>query len=323
MQKRIQNKVAESRYALPVTTAYAIAIWLAGGELLPSVPFTSDGLFRGAWVQFVCFLVSAYLMIELNNSNALIRIYSRMVSCSFLVICCAACFLFSSMDGAIAQLCFIAAYFMFFRSYQDKTAVGWIFYTFLFIGLGSIAKVHLLYFVPILWISMFIHLTALSWRTFAASLIGLLTPYWFALPFVLYNNAVEQAINHFSALLEFQLPFNLKILSANQLIFMVFVIALAITGIIHYERKRINDNIRIRLLYSFFITMDLATIAFLLLQPQHYDLLIRLLIVNTAPLIAHFISLTYTRITDIAFLVICSVALIITLLNLWMPSLTF
>ncbi|MDR9825015.1 hypothetical protein RCJ22_05260, partial [Vibrio sp. FNV 38] len=89
MIKRTQNHVAESRFTLPVVVLYAIAVWLASGLLIPSVPITSEGLWKGAWVQFVCFFVSAYVLVELNNSNALIRIYSRTVSCSFIVLLCA------------------------------------------------------------------------------------------------------------------------------------------------------------------------------------------------------------------------------------------
>jgi hypothetical protein len=115
MIKRTQNRVAESRFMLPVVVAYAIAVWLASGLLIPAIPITSAELLRGAWVQFACFLISAYLMVELNNSNALIRIYSRSVSCSFIVLVCAGCFLFSSLGGAIVQLCMVAAFIAAFR----------------------------------------------------------------------------------------------------------------------------------------------------------------------------------------------------------------
>ena len=145
MIKRTQNKVAESRFTLPVVMAYAIAVWLASGLLLPSIPFSSNILLRGAWVQFVSFLLSAFLMVELNNGNALIRIFSRMVSSSFIVLACAANMLFGSMAGAIVQLCVVASLTTFFHSYQDKQSMGWIFYTFLFIGLASTVFVQILY----------------------------------------------------------------------------------------------------------------------------------------------------------------------------------
>jgi hypothetical protein len=64
--------------------------------------------------------------------------------------------------------------------------------------------------------------------------------------------------------------------------------------------------------------MSLLTIVFLLLQPQHYDVLIRILIINTAPLLGHFLALTHTRQTNIVFFVITAAVILITGYNLWM-----
>ena len=88
-------------------------------------------------------------------------------------------------------------------------------------------------------------------------------------------------------------------------------------GIVHFMNQKRNDNIRTRLFYQIFITVDLATIVFLFLQPQHYEALLSVLIVTTAPLIAHFFALTRTRITNWMFLILSYSAIIITLLNLW------
>lgn len=323
MIKRTQNKVAESRYALPVMVIYAIAVWMASGYLLPIVPFTLSSLLSGAWVQLVCFLLSAYLMVELNNSNALIRIYSRMVSCSFIALSCAACFLFDSMAGAIVQLCSIATCLCLFRAYQDKTAVGWTFYAFLCIGLASVVTPYVLYYVPLVWFVMYFLLTALSWRTFAASLLGLITPYWFILPFAIYQGGLTDLGQRFMSLLDFEFPYNYSLLTINELSLYVLVAAFALTGFIHYWRSSYNDSIRVRQLYGCFSLMTFVTLALLALQPQHYDMLMHLLIVNVSPLIAHFLSLTHTRITNIAFYVITAAVVILTIFNLWMPSLKF
>ena len=322
MIKRTQNKVAESRFTLPVVMAYAIAVWLASGLLLPSIPFSSNILLRGAWVQFVSFLLSAFLMVELNNGNALIRIYSRMVSSSFIVLACAANMLFGSMAGAIVQLCVVASLTTFFHSYQDKQSMGWIFYTFLFIGLASTVFVQILYYVPFFWLMMQIQLASFGWRTFWASLIGLLTPYWFILPVAIYQEEFGRFVTHFEQLAVFQLP-DYSLLTVNQVVIFAFVVTLALTGSIHYWRNSLSDKFRIRQLYGCFTVLTVVTIAFIVAQPQHFQALMHILIIATSPLIGHFLALTYTRITNYAFYVICAAALLITLLNLWMPSLSF
>jgi hypothetical protein len=63
--------------------------------------------------------------------------------------------------------------------------------------------------------------------------------------------------------------------------------------------------------------MSLATVVFIAVQPQHADLLTSLLIVNTSPLIAHFIALTRGRWTNLTTIVIMIATLSLTFFNLW------
>lgn len=311
MEKRLQNKVAESKLTLPVTAAVAVVVWLLAGLVQ-----------GGMWAQFACFVVTTYLMVELNNSYALIRIYSRTVSCSFILLACAACFTFKSWHGAVAELCAVASYIALFRTYQDHHSAGWTFYTFLCVGAGSVAYVHILYYVPVLWLLMAARLGSLNGRSLAASLIGLATPYWFAMLYVVYTGDFATAGEHFAQLWQFGRTADFSTFGLPQLLTLALVVALSVTGTVHYIRTSYKDRIRIRMFYGCFITANLTTLVFLLLQPQHFDLLIRMMIINTSPLIAHFLALTKTKATNIAFCAIVAATVIITAYNLWTLSLT-
>ena len=307
MKKYLQNKIAESKLALPVTMVYAVVVWLAGG------------LLNGEWlIQFVCFTLAAFLMMELNTIHALIRIYSRMVSCVFIMLMCLLCFLFSSIPGAITQVCVVAATMLLFNGYQDKTSSGWSYYSFLMTGIASLAYVHILFYLPIVWLVMIFQLQSFSWRTCTASLLGLVTPYWIWCCWLGWNEDFTPIVNHFVPLGDFSLPFDLSLLNSHYLITLGFVVLMFIISTIHYIRKHHDDKIRIRLLYGTFMWMCLVTTTFILLQPQHYDVLIRILIINTAPLLGHFLALTHTRVTNIAFFIIIAATFLITGYNLWM-----
>ena len=312
MKRYFQNRIAESKLALPLTAIYAAGIWLLSGLT------TEDW-----WLQFGCFVVAAYLMAELNNINALIRIYSRMMSCSFLALSCCTCFLFPSLQGAILQTCFIGVLLLLFMTYQDKEGAGLTYYSFLLTGLSSMAIVHILYLVPVLWLLMLTQLQSLSWRTFGASLLGLLTPYWIGTCFLVWKADFMPLINHLSALGDFHQPFDYAALSVNQIAYFAVTIVLFVTGTIHYIRQHHDDKIRIRMLYGFFIWMTLAATLFLVLQPQHYDMLMRIITICTAPLIAHFFALTHTKITNVAFIITLVVILSLTGYNLWTQSSLF
>lgn len=310
--KRLQNHIAESRIALPVTAVYAIVVW------------TVCGLFTHSWWgQFACFALSAYLMVIMNNYHALIRIYSRMVSCSFLMLSCMACHLFPDLKGSVVQLCIIASYMLLFSCYQDKQSSGRMYYAFLFIGLASSVFIQLLFFVPLLWLLITVHLNAMSWRTFLASIMGLMTPYWIALPIMYYQlGNADVLITHFSEIAHFQ-EFGNYSMSIPTLLTLGIIIVLAVIGISHYWRTSHNDKIRIRQLYSFFISMTIVTTVLLLLQPQYSNVLIRLLTVSMTPLIGHFFALTHTKWTNMAFLAIVIVCLIVTGIIVWMSSSIF
>ena len=87
MIKRAQNRIAQSRWSLPVTAIYGLLLFLISG-------MASQGL----WLQLLILVASTVMMVILNNNNSLIRIYSRMVSCSFYVVVLMSPFLFSSIN---------------------------------------------------------------------------------------------------------------------------------------------------------------------------------------------------------------------------------
>ena len=59
-KKTFQNKVAASRYSLPITATLATLVWVAVGLLVSNI-----------WVEFAFTAMSTLLMVELNNRNAL------------------------------------------------------------------------------------------------------------------------------------------------------------------------------------------------------------------------------------------------------------
>lgn len=307
--KRLQNRIAESRFALPVTTLFTLLVCLANGLVEKSL-----------WIQLALLGVNTLLMVELNNVNALIRIYSRMVSCSFLVLSSITTFLFPSIEGAVTALSLIGFYLLIFRAYQDDTATGRVFYAFVLIGIGTISFVQLFYFVPVLWILLGTLVMTLSIKTFVASILGLAVPYWFLAGWYVYRHQIDIFLQHFVQLAEFGPIADFSTLNEHELVTYGFILLMALTGIIHFLRTSYNDKIRIRMIYECFIAFDLFAFLLLILQPQLSDMIIRLATVTTAPLIGHYIALTKTRITNASFVIIVLAAAAITVWNLWMQS---
>ena len=262
-------------------------------------------------------------MVELANNNALLRVRSRMVTSTFIILSCAASPLFSSLRGAITQVCVIASIRFFFQTYRQQESVGHIYFGFLFFALASLAFPQVLYLVPFLMILMATQLQSFSIRGFFASLFGLITPYWLLLPWFIYQQDFSPLSNHLSQLGLFATPYQDIHPTVGLIVFFTLMVILSITGIIHFWLRSYEDKIRNRLLYGFFTSMLLLCIFFVLVQPQHAEVLIRLIIVFASPLIAHFFTHTDSRITNIVFIVATLMLAALIIFNLWMPSLTF
>ena len=291
---------------------YAAGVWVLGGAVE-----------RQWYLQFAALMVSTFLMVELNNTNALLHIFSRMVSASFLALTCTAVFLFPSLRSALCMLCFISFCTIIFHTYQDKESPGLTYFAFLCLGITSLLFIQILFFIPFLWLMMRFKLMAFSWRMMWASLLGIITPYWFLAGIAVYTGRFETFIAHFVSIAHFEPLFHYQQISLNQLIVFGWVAFLALVGIIHYSSQSVLDKIRTRMIYHIFMTLDLMIGVFVILQPQHFDILLNLMIVCTSPLIAHFAAHTHSKTSNILFNFILIVTVLITAVNLWMPFLRF
>lgn len=143
MQKRLQNHISESRTTLPVMAVYGLLVWLMGGLIADN-----------RWLQFAFFALSTYLMVELNNRYALIRIYSRMVSCSFIMLCTSSLFLFESFSDTVTMFCMVVIFLGLFKTYQNPLATYDTYVLSLTLGICSVLALHVLWFAPLIWLLM-------------------------------------------------------------------------------------------------------------------------------------------------------------------------
>ena len=314
MTKRLQNRIAESRYTLPVTVLYSITIWFFAGLVS-----------QQWWIQFACFAVSASMMMLLNRENILIRIYSRMVSSVYLALSCAAVFFFASLSSAVMQMGAATSLFLLWHSYQDKKAVGWAYYTFLCLGIGSIMQHQVLFYLPIFWIIMKWFTYSLSWRTFCATLMGLLTPYWFCLPYfaIQGEKSIELLSSHLNGFANLTAPPDYSLLNITQLVYLGFLVVLMVIGSLHFIINSFRETIRVRQIYYSFILMAAFSLFLIIVRPQCYDMAILVLILTSSPMIAHFFTLTKSRFTNYLFIITLTLIFLFTAYQLWISSLPF
>lgn len=291
--------------ALPVTLIY-----MAGFMVIQVL------LGHDTWLQMALLGISSLLMAELNNANALIRIYSRMVSCSFIVMTTAASFLLSSTNTGWAQMGLIVFFIFLLHAYQDGHAAGWVFYAFAALSLASIPFVNILYLVPLLWIILGTNIMALTPRTFLSSLLGLMVPYWFIGAYAVVFQHLDWFALHFQTLAQPGPLFDLSILNDHQAMTFIFLMIITALGSIHFLIYSYQDKIRTRMIYEMFITLSISCMALMLVFPSLFNGFMSLAIVVIAPLIGHFLALTHSRLSNITFFVVIAAAFALTVYNL-------
>lgn len=298
--------MAGSRFSLPVTGIIATLVWVL------------VTLSRGyEWWPLLLMLGSAALMAHLNKENALMRTFSNMVSCSFLVFSLIWLPQLQNWHVGLAQLFCILSYTYLFRAYQDKRGMGEVFTAHAMLGFASLFFPQVLYFLPVLWILLGTKLMALSLHTFLAALLGLLIPYWFWAGYLFATQGDPQLIvAHISQLAAFTPLLDWQNVPRRIVAITIFIGIAGFMGSIHFLRTAFNDKIRTRMLYEIFIIMAVCTAAFIVLQPARIDMLLPLLVVNVSPLVAHYITFTHTRLTNISFFILLAVALLLAAINI-------
>ena len=225
-----------------------------------------------------------------------------------------------SFKASIVTMCFIAFYLIIWNGYQDKQSSGWTFYAFFCIGLASMVFIQIGYFLPVLWLMMMVFTNSFSIRNFFASIIGVVMPYWFSAGYYAYTDNMQGLANHLLEFVNYKELFDYSQVTDHEVVNLVFLTILGVIGSIHFLHTSYADKIRTRMIYDTFAMVNFVSLAFIILQPQHIKELGGIMIVNTAPLVAHFITFTRGKITNIMFISMLVIVVLILLYNIFIPE---
>lgn len=264
---------------MPITAVLVLVFWM--------LPDVSDSML---WAGLAVTGITAYLIMELNNRNALLRIRSRMMSVTFLVLMLVCPALHKWSIEAIPTICLVFAYFMLFSSYQQVRPEGYIFHAFLFISVGSIIFPPLLVLALGYYVSMIFQLRNFSWRSFMAGILGAAVPYWLYAAYAIWNNQLDTAFLYLYDWFEPRLP-NYMLLNVKQWITLGVIFGLALLAFIHFIHTAYNDKIRTRMLLYVVITTQVLLTVGVVMLPGNFDEQMRLFIANSSLIIAHYYSL--------------------------------
>ena len=298
-----RTRFTTGAFTLPLVAGLVTVLWV--------LPGISD---LNLWLGWAAVGLTTFMLAELNNRNALIRVRSRMVGATFLGLYLACPALHSWSTAMIPMLCLPLSYFQLFATYQKPHPEGNVFLGYLFLGIASWFYPPLLLCAAVLYFCLLIPLRALTWRTGFAGIFGLLLPYWFHLGWAIWSEQLDTAFLPFVEAFRFEAT-DFSVMPTSVFSWCCLTICLVLCSILHFSHTAYNDKIRTRMFYYVIISVEIFVVSALLLQPQAYQMLSNLLIVNGALLIAHYFTLGKGRVLDYWFIVVLSLWIILTIFN--------
>ncbi len=304
-----QKTIAQSRFTLTIASIIATLAWVTHALLRPTEAATTH--FGRPWSTFaVTLLVAAvaiYLMAELNNTFALLRISSRMLSTTLAMLLAMASTLHTSLSSTIILTAFTAAFFPLFATYQRPYATGLSYLLYLIWGCIALLFPHFLMFVPVGWAAQIV-LRSFSLKSWCASLLGLLTPCWLLFTVVFVTDHLTDWLNFVYGWLPLEWP-RYDDLQVKDIAVLGFTFLLFLLGTIDFLQTSHLEKTRNR--YHYYATMLYGFVAYgwMLLQPQQYSLILPVCIVCSAIMGGHFIALSYGKVQNIITIVLTLAAL--------------
>lgn len=196
---------------------------------------------------------------------------------------------------SLGVFCLILAIYLLFRSYNDETAVHNVYKMSLIIAVGSLFWVHLLWFIPLLWIGMY-NFRTISPRTFAASLLGLLTVYWFVLGWCVWQSDFRPFTVSFAVLfrIDFLSFHSSHLLEWTTILFIVVLTLVSSVNLLKYEHE---DSLRSRQYLSFLVLFAVWAFTLSLLYEQASEEFLQIACIPVSILTAHFFTVKRNKYT--------------------------
>ena len=314
LKNKLQNKIAGSVFTLPVCIVLAVAMWW-----LPQRAFSPQHI-----MGLVLCLLTTYIVMETNAQQHIIRIRTRMMSCVWLLLAASLAFLHPLEEPVIAAAFLCVAYHLLFRCYQRHRPQLDVFHVFLMLGVGSFFAPAMLPMAIPFFFYIAIFLRSLTWKAFWAGILGIVVPYWCYAVWCFVTGNLQSLATRLTAMAHLEMP-SIEAVKSLPFVWQVsaaVVALLSIVSIVHYLRTNYDDKIRVRMILYIYMSQTLLLMAFLILQPAHYQTTMALLIASASPLIAHYFALTGSWLSTIFFIFSLLLTAGMATLNLLLPDFT-
>jgi len=258
---------------------------------------------------FAMTLLIAILMVRLNTTYFFIEQRSNLPAL-FFILCTGIFVPLQRLSPVLPAMVFLLiAIDRMFKTYKYSGTSFRYFDAGILIGLGCLFYIHLMFYLPVLWIGLII-LRSFNWREWIVTIIGFLIPFIFTL--VIYFLAGADIVRFFDTIrINIIHPYNYAGFNIYDLIFFSFLGFLILVFSIHmisaYSKKKISSRKYLDIMLWIFI----ITLIVYFFVPSASVELILILFVPLSYLFTHFfVSMRSVWIGDI-FLVLYMAGIVV------------
>ena len=308
--RRFQTLITTGHFTLPVAIILSLVGWISSRIFIVS-PIHH-------WIEqlsgFILYGFIGYLLIELNNVYAIIRMRASVQTALFFLLVAATPSIQTISEGNLASVTLLISLYFLFRSYQKPAASTDLFYTFASLGVGCMLLPSLIWTAPLYWIGAY-GFQSLTPKSFLASLAGWLLPYWFLFSHAYFHEEMDLFYTPFWEMIHFQ-PLDFQF-QPHEIATQAYLLILYLVSASHSIITGYEDKIRTRSYLHFLIFLTFCLFIYVLLQPQHVNLILPLQLIGISFLAGHLFILTNTRLSNLFFISMLIGLCVLFAFNLW------
>ncbi len=327
--KRLQGRVTAGRWTLPAVILTCTFCWILAFFLLPDLQVKGDrsALWQAIgssslpeWgsrmLSFLSYALIGYLLIQLNNTFAIIRMRASVQTSVYFLLMTICIGLHPLYSGTVVAVCFLLSIYFLFNSYQKLQSSSDLFYSFLFLGTGSLLFPQLTFFSP-LWLLEAYRFRSLTFRSFWGAVLGWTVPYWFLFGHAFFYGEMQLFYHPFQELMIFSPFLQLSSMPLWEIVTLAFLFILYVVSSVHCIIAGYEDKIQTRSYLQFLIDTAFFIFIFILWQPALGMELLPLLIIIVSILVGHLFVLTHSKASNFFFIGTMSVLILLFVFNIW------
>lgn len=328
--RRLQGQITAGRWTLPAVIFICTLCWVLTSFVLPELVKehgegsllwqSTRSLLLPDWaeriVSYIVYALIGYFLIEINNQFSIIRMRASVQTTFYFLLVTICPEMHLLYAGDIAAIAFLISIYFLFRSYQQINPSSFLFYSFFFIGAGSIIFPPLTFF-SIVWILESYRFQSLTIRSFFGAILGWMMPYWLLFGHAIFHNQMEMFYHPFTELATLEPIFNLQILSHWEMATLGYLLILFFISAGHCIAAGFEDKIRTRAYLQFLIDVTFCLFLFIALQPSHCSDLLPLLMITDSILIGHLFALTNSKTSNLFFIIAMIGLILLFGFNIW------